>query len=183
MKLYKNVDLCDLDKILEEGILPISVTGNDNWDSGKRASNANDVVYLSSPKTTTNSFTEYGIVLLEVEVEARKVEVPQGDNHEDLYDEYIIDSVSPSQIVNIYIPEIFKGKVEAANINAFDKITFVKMSAKCFKNMEKTDADDEDLKQFSETVERIYRASDWMYFRGTKASGEVFDLYDITYEF
>ena len=183
MKLYKNVDLCDLDKILEEGILPISVTGNDNWDSDKRASNANDVVYLSSPKTTTNSFTEYGIVLLEVEVEARKVEVPQGDSHEDLYDEYIADSVSPSQIVNIYIPEIFKDNVEAANINAFEKITFVQMSAKCFKNMEKTDADDADLKQFSETVERIYRASDWMYFRGTKASGEIFDLYDITYKF
>jgi len=183
MKLYKNVDLCDLDKILEEGILPISVTGNDNWDSGKRASNANDVVYLSSPKTTTNSFTEYGIVLLEVEVEARKVEVPQGDNHEDLYDEYIIDSVSPLQIVKAYIPEIFKDKVEAANINAFEKLTFVKMSAKCFKNMKKTDADDEDLKQFSETVERIHRTSDWMYFRGTKTSGEVFDLYDITYKF
>ena len=183
MKLYKNVDLCDLDKILEEGILPLSVTGNNNWDSDKRASNANDVVYLSNPKTSTNSFPEYGIVLLEVEVEAQKSEVPQGDNHEDLYDEYIIDSVSPSQIVKIYIPEILKGKVESTNINSFDRITFVQMSAKCFKNMEKTDADEADLKQFSETVERIYRASDWMYFRGTKANGEVFDLYDITYKF
>ena len=183
MKLYKNVDLCDLDRILTEGILPISVTDNDNWDSDKRASNANDVVYLSSPKTTTNSFTEYGIVLLEVEVEARKVEVPQGDNHEDLYDEYITDSVSPSQIVKVYVPEIFKDKVEAANINSFEKVTFVQMSAKCFKSMEKTDADEADLRQFSETVEKIYRASDWMYFRGTKSSGEVFDLYDITYKF
>lgn len=182
MKLYKNVDLCDLDKILEEGILPISVTGNNNWDSDKRASNANDVVYLSNPKTTKNSFPEYGIVLLEVEVEAQRTDVPQGDNHEDLYDEYIIDSVNPSQIVNIYIPEIFKDQVESTNINASDKLTFVQMSAKCFKNMEKTDANDADLKQFSETA-KIYRASDWMYFRGTKASGEVFDLYDVTYKF
>jgi hypothetical protein len=31
MKLYKNVDIKDLESILENGILPISVTGNDNW--------------------------------------------------------------------------------------------------------------------------------------------------------
>ena len=32
---YKNVDICDLDRIVEQGILPISKCGNDNWNDLK----------------------------------------------------------------------------------------------------------------------------------------------------
>lgn len=46
MKLYKNVDILDLNNILKNGILPISKTGNDNWSENKRSNNSKDVVYL-----------------------------------------------------------------------------------------------------------------------------------------
>lgn len=48
MKLYKNVDIIDLNNILKDGILPISKTGNDNWSENKRSNNSKDVVYLFS---------------------------------------------------------------------------------------------------------------------------------------
>lgn len=35
MKLFKNVGIEDLESILKNGILPISETGNDNWEEGK----------------------------------------------------------------------------------------------------------------------------------------------------
>lgn len=43
---YKNVDIRDLQSILSKGILSFDASGNDNWESGKRVSNATDVVYL-----------------------------------------------------------------------------------------------------------------------------------------
>ena len=46
MKLYKNVDILDLENIMREGILPIDVTGNNNWEESRRSNNATDVVYL-----------------------------------------------------------------------------------------------------------------------------------------
>lgn len=65
MKLYKNVDIKDLQAILREGIQPISVTGNNNWSDGKRASNSEDVVYLfETIKGESNTFPQYGMALL-----------------------------------------------------------------------------------------------------------------------
>ena len=45
MILYKNVDIKDLESILTKGILSLNVSGNNNWDDGKRADNSCDVVY------------------------------------------------------------------------------------------------------------------------------------------
>ena len=65
--LYKNVDLCDLESILEKGFLSLNESNNQNWSNNKRSNNSNDVVYLFDPKTKQNTFTQYGIVLLEVD--------------------------------------------------------------------------------------------------------------------
>lgn len=43
MKLFKNVDILDLENIMRDGILPISKTGNDNWGENKRSNNSKDI--------------------------------------------------------------------------------------------------------------------------------------------
>ena len=52
MKLFKNVGLQELKDILNYGILPISITGNDNWEENYRSNNSREVVYLFKPKVS-----------------------------------------------------------------------------------------------------------------------------------
>lgn len=101
MKLYKNVSSEDLEKILKEGILPISKTGNDNWEGNRRANNSTEVVYLFNPTTDVTSFTQYGDVVLEVEVEAYRNEIAPNDSNRGQYEEYIVTEVKPEQIVGM----------------------------------------------------------------------------------
>jgi hypothetical protein len=101
MKLYKNVSSEDLDKILKEGILPISKTGNDNWEGNRRANNSTEVVYLFNPTSEVKSFTQYGDVVLEVEVEAYRNEIAPNDSNRGQYEEYIVAEVKPEQIVGV----------------------------------------------------------------------------------
>ena len=103
MKLFKNVDIKDLNNILEKGILPISKTGNDNWEDDYRTNNSKDVVYLFSAKNGA-SFVNYGLALIEVEVEATINEMSENDINKDSYIEYICSEVKPSEILNVYIP-------------------------------------------------------------------------------
>lgn len=37
MILYKNVDICDLEPIVKNGILSIDECGNNNWDEGEES--------------------------------------------------------------------------------------------------------------------------------------------------
>lgn len=112
MKLFKNVGLQELKDILKNGILPISVTGNDNWEEGKRSNNSREVVYLFSPKNEYNTFMQYGLVLLEVETEnAVKNEFMENDINKDFYDEYAKEKIKPKEIKKIYIPKIFKKQI------------------------------------------------------------------------
>lgn len=121
MKLYKNVDLKDLEKILSEGILPISKTGND-WTGGKRVNNSKEVVYLAKPKSRFNSFTGYGDVLLEVETDrASSNQLSDLDVNWTMYDEYVADEIPASEIINVYIPEKMKNEVSINN----ERINFV----------------------------------------------------------
>lgn len=186
MILYKNVGIEDLEKILKEGILPISKTENDNWGNNRRAPNSKDVVYLFLPKKR-NYMPNYGLVLLEVDVEyAVKTTFAVGDNNADNYDEYIIDQVRPEQIKNIYIPEIFKNrKIEDMPENikryilqenngivdtlknylsdeTFKKIIFVKCSA----TISGLPATKEELLLFGQTAK--INSSWFGYFRGLK---------------
>lgn len=101
MKLYKNVSSEDLEKILKEGILPISKTGNDNWEGNRRANNSTEVVYLFNPTSEVKSFTQYGDVVLEVEVEAYRNEIAPNDSNRGQYEEYIVAEVKPEQIVGV----------------------------------------------------------------------------------
>ena len=110
MKLYKNVSIFDLEKILKEGILPISKTGNDNWDNGRRANNSREVVYLfDTINPEKNVFTRYGAILLEVEVEKiQKNTIAENDVNRGQYEEYITDEVKPDEIKKAYIPKFLK---------------------------------------------------------------------------
>lgn len=101
MKLYKNVSSEDLEKILKEGILPISKTGNDNWEGNRRANNSTEVVYLFNPTSEVKSFTQYGDVVLEVEVEAYRNEIAPNDSNRGQYEEYIVAEVKPEQIIGV----------------------------------------------------------------------------------
>ena len=101
MKLYKNVSSEDLEKILKEGILPISKTGNDNWEGNRRANNSTEVVYLFNPTSEIKSFTQYGDVVLEVEAEAYRNEIAPNDSNRGQYEEYIVAEVKPEQIIGV----------------------------------------------------------------------------------
>ena len=101
MKLYKNVSSEDLEKILKEGILPISKTGNDNWEGNRRANNSAEVVYLFNPTSEVKSFSQYGDVVLEVEVEAYRNEIAPNDSNRGQYEEYIVAEVKPEEIVGV----------------------------------------------------------------------------------
>ena len=101
LKLYKVVAKEDLDKILKEGILPISKTGNDNWEGNRRADNSTEVVYLFKPLTDQLNFTQYGDVLLEVETTAYKNEILPGDRNRGKYEEFITFEVKPEEIKGV----------------------------------------------------------------------------------
>ena len=101
LKLYKIVDREDLDKILKEGILPISKTGNNNWENNRRADNSTEVVYLFKPLTDQLNFSQYGDVLLEVETTAYKNEILPGDKNRGKYEEFITYEVKPEEIKKV----------------------------------------------------------------------------------
>ena len=101
LKLYKIVAKEDLEKILKEGILPISKTGNDNWEGNRRADNSTEVVYLFKPLTDQLNFTQYGDVLLEVETTAYRNEILPGDRNRGKYEEFITFEVKPEEIKGV----------------------------------------------------------------------------------
>lgn len=101
LKLYKVVAKEDLEKILKEGILPISKTGNDNWEGNRRADNSKEVVYLFNPLTDKLNFTQYGDVLLEVETTAYRNEILPGDRNRGKYEEFITYEVKPEEIKGV----------------------------------------------------------------------------------
>ena len=101
LRLYKVVDREDLEKILKEGILPISKTGNDNWEGNRRADNSTEVVYLFKPLTDQLNFTQYGDVLLEVETTAYRNEILPDDRNRGKYEEFITYEVKPEEIKGV----------------------------------------------------------------------------------
>ena len=101
LKLYKVVAKEDLEKILKEGILPISKTGNDNWEGNRRADNSTEVVYLFKPVTDQLNFTQYGDVILEVETTAYRNEIAPNDANVGKYEEFITFEVKPEEIKGV----------------------------------------------------------------------------------
>ena len=184
MILYKNVDIKDLESILSKGILSLNVSGNNNWDDGKRADNSCDVVYLFRPLTEENSFCNYGVALLEIDIPDDKIKENQlleNDRYNGKYIEYITDKVSVQYIKTIYIPKIFKERIDLPE-NILSKITWCGMKANYYGDSVRENCPDEILKQFAKTAE-IMDASEFNFFRGITDRRTMIDLYDIQYVF
>ena len=86
---------------MKEGILPISKTGNNNWEGNRRADNSTEVVYLFNPLTEQLNFTQYGDVILEVETTAYKNEIAPKDVNAGKYEEFITFEVKPEEIKGV----------------------------------------------------------------------------------
>ena len=132
MTLYHQCEIDDLQAIVTEGLLPMSITGNNAWES-KRAPNSADVVYLFDPIGEQNAFTQYGLALIEVDVDgAEKSVLADNDAGVGVYDEYTIDAVPPSNIVRIYLPEIFKDRLADLPKEVLEKVTWCKITGEIF---------------------------------------------------
>ena len=179
MLLYKNVDICDLESIMSKGILSIEECGNDNWADGKRANNDTSVIYIFKPLGEVNSFPKYGVALLEVDCDAIKSKMLDGDCNRGKYEEYIIDHVQPSKIKRIIIPEIFR---EYISIPSGIDIHWCALKADYYGDHGMQKADDVVLKQFAKTAPLM--DSTWYnFFRGKMENKEIFDLYNVQYKF
>lgn len=180
MRLFKNVDLCDLQSILSKGILSLDDCGNNNWIGHRRANNATDKVYLFSPITMENSFINYGMVLLEVDVEAEPSQMKDHDAYIGKYNEYICDVVKPEQIIAAYIPAIFKGKISLQNA----KIKYVNISAEwCNEDIVpwiREKCSEEVLNRFAETA-NFECSNDYNFFRGVTEKHHMIDLENLRY--
>lgn len=179
MILYKNVDICDLKSIMENGILSMDECGNNNWDDGKRANNDTSVVYLFDPIDRQNSFPKYGAALLEIETDARENKIGENDVNKNDYKEYLTDKVLPSEIKRIIIPEIFKNFI---TIPEGIEITWCELKAERYGNDGLEECSKENLEQFAKTAP-LMCSEEFNFFRGTTEKRTMIDLYNIKYIF
>lgn len=179
MILYKNVDICDLKSIMQDGILSMDECGNDNW-TGERAPNDTSVVYLFNPIKKQNSFPYFGVALLEVETDAKENKMLGNDTHRNDYEEYIADKVSPEEIKRVIIPEVFKPYVDIP-----EGIPVCRCGLKADYYNEEDDlknADNYILEQFSKTAPLM--DSTWYnFFVGKNEDGTALFLYNVQYIF
>ena len=178
MKLFKNVDICDLESILDKGILSLDESGNDNWDSDKRANNSTSVVYLFQPIGELNSFVDYGCALVECEVNAAENEFEENDTHKNDYREFIVERVASEAITAIYVPEMFKDRVDLPS-RIMNRITWCGMTAEHYDGEA---VSDEEMNQFAATAQ-FERSSGFNFFRGITAKNTMIDLYNVKYVF
>lgn len=186
MKLYKNVDICDLPSIRENGILD---QGNlwyylgipSNWEEGKRAHNRTDVVYLFKPfENGANTFPAYGAALLEIDVPdewVRENPISENDYNHGKYIEYVCDQPIPAgQIRMVYVPDI-PDKFDASNLDGMP-VAYCDIEAD---GWDGKPMGNEQITQFKKSVPSINSTGVYMYFRGQRENGEVFDLYNVRY--
>lgn len=182
MILHKNVDIKDLESIFLKGILSLNESGNDNWNEGKRANNSCDVVYLFKPLTEENSFCKYGAALLEIDIADDKVkenQLSENDINKEKYIEFIVDKVDIDCIKVVYIPKLFKDRVNLSE-DIISKITWCKMKANYYGENGKENCPDDILERFAKTAE-IVDASGFNFFRGLTEERTMIDLYDVQY--
>lgn len=181
MKLYKNVDIIDLESILKLGILSMDKCGNNNWDERKRTNNATDIVYLFSPKSEVNSFPEYGVALIEVDVDnATEYKMDKTDVHIGKYVQYVVDKVEPQNIINIYIPSIFKSKLDIPTF-VLNKIIWCEMEADYYDDGGNlVPCSTQIISQFAKTA-LIKNSNSFNFFRGIDSKRCILDIYNIRY--
>lgn len=181
--LYKNVDVCDLESIMEKGILSLDESGNDNWVSEKRVDNPTDCIYLFQPiEDKPNAFPNYGAALLEVDVEdAKKSEFDSLDTHKEDYIEYTVEKVEPEHIKRILIPAAFKERLNlpASVENAVEWCGF---SAEVYGDNGLEPADEHTMELFKNTAPIENSTYDY-FFRGLNEKGWLFELYNVRYDF
>ena len=183
-KLYKNVDICDLESILEKGILSLNECGNNNWESNKRADNPTDRVYLFKPnKGKDNAYPSYGVALVEIDIkDVQKNEFAKYDVHKDDYIEYTAAKVEPGQITRILIPKIFERRIYLP-ASVEKKVEWWGITADLYDSRKDKfePASDEILKRFVITAE-IEKSSCPNLFRGW-TENRMIDLWNINYIF
>ena len=185
MILYKNVDICDLESIVQRGILSVDQCGNNNWEEGHRAKNATNVVYLFRPTGVQNSFPNYGAALIEVDVKAEKSEMVANDCNMGKYEEFTVKKVEPTQIRNIFIPEIFRARINIPP-DVLQKIRWCGFSADEYDRYENgvshyKKLTPDKMRLFANTAE-VENSAYFNFFRGENSDGTMIDLYNIVYE-
>lgn len=179
MILYKNVDICDLESIMQNGILSMDECGNNNWEEGKRADNDTSVVYLFSPISKQSSFPSYGAALLEVECEAKENKIGKTDIHVDDYIEYTTKRVEPLEIKRVIIPMIFKDYISVPqNV----EVTWCELKAECYGDNRLEECDNKILEQFAKTAP-LMDSTEFNFFRGITEKNTMIDLYNVEYIF
>ena len=193
MKLYKNVDIVDLKKIMEKGLLSLNESGNNNWYNDNRDNNSKDVVYMFVPTTESNSFVNYGSALLEIEMseeEVKKNEMNEYDYNYGKYDEYVAERVPAEKIVKVYVPEVLKKRlVEFYEVSEdiLEMITWCGIEASIF--VDKIEGVDvyekvsvETMQRFADTA-NILSSEEYNFFRGVDEKRKMIDLKNIRYLF
>ena len=129
------------------------------------------MVYLFEALNQGDSFTHYGLVLLEIDIDdAVLSEIDDFDINKGQYIEYIASEVHVNNIKGIYIPKIFeepimaKYEVDFSEINV--KFVDVEFSVYSSELDEYVLADDEDKSIFIDTAN--LSTSDFNYLRGIK---------------
>lgn len=151
--------------------MPISQTNNDNWSDGNRSNNSKDMVYLFDALNQGDSFTHYGLVLIEADIDdAILNEIDDFDINNGEYIEYIASEVPVNNIKGIYIPKIFEEPLRAKYEVDFSEIDvkFVDVEFLIYSPElgEYILADDEDKSIFADTAN--LSTSDFNYLRGIK---------------
>lgn len=191
MTLYHNCDYRDLLSILKDGILPVNKTGNNRWDDGKRVNNSEDVVYLFKPVGKQNSFTQYEICLIEVDVDATENILDETDYNHGKYDEYVAESVPANRIKAVYIPEVFKNRISSElDKDTLAKITWCDFYAEEIDGYVSTGfcdgystykrVSEERLSEFTRTAE--LKVDGFNYFRGIDSTRHMIELCNIVYK-
>lgn len=179
MILYKNVDICNLNSIIKNGILSMDECHNNNWEEGKRADNDTSVVYLFKPSGKCNSFPEYGTVLLEVDCDATENQMSGNDMHKNKYTEYVIGRVKPDEIRKVIIPTIFKDYIDVPD--GID-VVWCDLKADFYGNAGYEMCSNDLLEAFAKTA-KLTDSSDFNFFRGTNEDRTMIDLYNVQYIF
>lgn len=154
---FKSVNILDLPSILEKGILPLDECKNENWENGKRASNATNVVYLAMPTSEINAYTQYGAALIECKASGLSYsEMNEQDINLGQYVEVTADRILPSQITAVYLPAAFKERAtEFLPADVLKKIKWCSLEFKVFDENEHRYrfATADEIEKFSKTCE------------------------------